>query len=173
MECDLFAHQSAATASFAPTVDLFASPEPVLPSAAKLSSESAKMPMDDPFASVPLNTFQDSDLFGAFTSSMDAQSGNPPKVETLPTESKGNSTDGLPPQTKNSFNESKAPAKKDTFQVKSSIWADSLSRGLIDLNISSRKCHLYVVNLFEGFCLFIGFPMCCISMHARVHLYFR
>ncbi|XP_031488229.1 clathrin interactor EPSIN 1 isoform X2 [Nymphaea colorata] len=151
VECDLFAHQSAATASFSPTVDLFASPEPVLPSAAKLSSESDKMPMDDPFASVPLNTFQDSDLFGAFTSSMDAQSSNPPKVETLPTESKGNSTDGLQTQTKNSFSESKAPPKKDTFQVKSSIWADSLSRGLIDLNISSpNKTSLVDIGIVGG-----------------------
>ncbi|KAI6702663.1 hypothetical protein NL676_011799 [Syzygium grande] len=29
--------------------------------------------------------------------------------------------------------------KKDTFHVKSGIWADSLSRGLIDLNISAPK----------------------------------
>jgi epsin len=33
---------------------------------------------------------------------------------------------------------SKANAKKDNFQVKSGIWADSLSRGLIDLNITAR-----------------------------------
>ncbi|KAL6519870.1 hypothetical protein OROMI_032764 [Orobanche minor] len=30
---------------------------------------------------------------------------------------------------------SNSPVKKDAFQVKSGIWADSLSRGLIDLNI--------------------------------------
>jgi len=34
---------------------------------------------------------------------------------------------------------SSKPATKDTFQVKSGIWADSLSRGLIDLNIAARK----------------------------------
>ena len=32
-----------------------------------------------------------------------------------------------------------ASSKKDGFQVKSGVWADSLSRGLIDLNISGRK----------------------------------
>lgn len=141
MEWDLFAHQPAASASSAP-VDLFASSEPVLPSVAQPSSESVKMPISDPFASVPLDTFQDSDLFGAFTSSTDAQSNNLPELETPPTESKGNSTvGGLKTQAVNSLNQSKPLPKKDPFQVKSSIWADSLSRGLIDLNISSRKCH--------------------------------
>lgn len=35
--------------------------------------------------------------------------------------------------------ETKAAQPKDPFQVKSGIWADSLSRGLIDLNIAARK----------------------------------
>lgn len=33
----------------------------------------------------------------------------------------------------------KSSTKKENFQVKSGIWADSLSRGLIDLNITGRK----------------------------------
>jgi epsin len=33
----------------------------------------------------------------------------------------------------------KSNTKKENVQVKSSIWADSLSRGLIDLNITGRK----------------------------------
>jgi epsin len=43
-----------------------------------------------------------------------------------------------------SMSESKPDMKKGAFQVKSGIWADSLSRGLIDLNITSCK-YLYIV----------------------------
>jgi len=39
-------------------------------------------------------------------------------------------------------------AKKENFQVKSGIWADSLSRGLIDLNITARM-FLVSVSLFH------------------------
>jgi len=38
-----------------------------------------------------------------------------------------------------SMSASKLAVKKETFQVKSGIWADSLSRGLIDLNIADPK----------------------------------
>jgi epsin len=34
---------------------------------------------------------------------------------------------------------------KDKFETKSTVWADTLSRGLVNLNISGRKC-LYLVN---------------------------
>ncbi|GKE76783.1 hypothetical protein Tco_1542903, partial [Tanacetum coccineum] len=37
-------------------------------------------------------------------------------------------------------------SKKDRLQVKSRVWADSLSRGLIDLNISGRSNVYDVVN---------------------------
>ncbi|XP_056161729.1 clathrin interactor EPSIN 1-like [Syzygium oleosum] len=41
--------------------------------------------------------------------------------------------------------------KKDAFHVKSGIWADSLSRGLIDLNISApKKVSLADVDVVGG-----------------------
>ncbi|GJY88020.1 clathrin interactor EPSIN 1 [Tanacetum coccineum] len=44
-----------------------------------------------------------------------------------------------------------ASSKKDGFQVKSRVWADSLSRGLIDLNISGpKKVDLTDVGIVGG-----------------------
>lgn len=46
---------------------------------------------------------------------------------------------------------SKPNAKKDNFQVKSGIWADSLSRGLIDLNITApKKVNLADIGIVGG-----------------------
>uniref|UniRef100_A0A7N0V628 ENTH domain-containing protein n=1 Tax=Kalanchoe fedtschenkoi TaxID=63787 RepID=A0A7N0V628_KALFE len=80
----------------------------------------------DPFASVPLNSFDGSDLFGAFSAQTD------PKPKDT-SEEHTNDTSGSTPA------ESNVPSKKSSFQVKSGIWADSLSRGLIDLNITAPK----------------------------------
>lgn len=85
----------------------------------------------DPFAAVPLNNFDESDPFGAFTSHSNSASQEPAKNSV--SDGSLNNLGG------NVLSESKAPIKKDSFQVKSGIWADSLSRGLIDLNISARK----------------------------------
>jgi epsin len=42
----------------------------------------------------------------------------------------------------------KSNTKKENIQVKSSIWADSLSRGLIDLNITGRTFLLLFISSF-------------------------
>nr|AFK49429.1 unknown [Lotus japonicus] len=50
-----------------------------------------------------------------------------------------------------SLADSKVSPKKDAFQVKSGIWAESLSRGLIDLNISApKKVSLADVGIVGG-----------------------
>ncbi|XP_010536216.1 PREDICTED: clathrin interactor EPSIN 1-like [Tarenaya hassleriana] len=127
-EDDLFAasEPSVKVSSAPPTIDLFASPEPFAqPEAKILKPEPAITPgIVDPFAAVPLNSFDGSDPFGAFTSPLAAASTDTQK-------STG------PPSLADSKQQN--PQKKDGFQVKSGIWADSLSRGLIDLNITAPK----------------------------------
>ncbi|CAN8299328.1 unnamed protein product [Cochlearia groenlandica] len=128
-EVDLFsASQPSATVSSPPqTVDLFASPESVTSPEAKIPKpEPMTTPnIVDPFAAVPMESFDGSDPFGAFTSHSDSVSTGPhaPVVQ-------GSATNTISPH---------QLQKKDPFQVKSGIWADSLSRGLIDLNISAPK----------------------------------
>ncbi|KAG8055499.1 hypothetical protein GUJ93_ZPchr0001g30400 [Zizania palustris] len=118
----------------------------------------------DPFASIPLKNLDGSKSFGAFStnrgsnvtelsadSSRDIKSSGHSPVEELnfgdfishtesATEGATKSTN-MP--TKNighdSVSASKSAVKKESFQVKSGIWADSLSRGLIDLNLTSCK----------------------------------
>lgn len=128
---DLFATQPAISSSASSTVDLFAVPDPVVqPEAKALNSAPADANIFDPFAAVPLNSFDGSDLFGAFTSHSDSVSSEP---------AQNDSSDGSHINlSEKSSAASKTPPKKDSFQVKSGIWADSLSRGLIDLNISAR-----------------------------------
>lgn len=118
--------------SVTPTVDLFTIPEPVVQSDSK-SGNSAPMNNStfDPFAAVPLNNFDESDMFGEFTSQPDSVSSQPSN-NVVSDGSHGNMNG-------KSLEDSKVSPKKDSFQVKSGIWADSLSRGLIDLNISARK----------------------------------
>ncbi|CAL4974169.1 unnamed protein product [Urochloa decumbens] len=65
--------------------------------------------------------------FGAFTSHTES----PRASDTKPMSKSPTKPDPA------SVSESKPDAKKGAFQVKSSIWADSLSRGLIDLNITT------------------------------------
>lgn len=117
--------------SVSSVVDPFAIPDPVVQPHIRASNPA---PTDsnivDPFAAVPLNNFDGSDFFGAFTSHSDSASSEPSQNDV-----NGNNNLGG-----KSSADSSAPLKKNTFQVKSGIWSDSLSRGLIDLNISARKC---------------------------------
>jgi len=55
-----------------------------------------------------------------------------------------------------SMSASKTDVKKGAFQVKSGIWADSLSRGLIDLNITAR---MYFYNPFSFICMYLAGPL--------------
>ena len=118
-------------------VDLFASPEPVLKTETNFASAARDSKAVDPFAALPLNSFDGSDLFGAPSSHSEPVSSQPSQS---PVGGPSNNLDGK------SINSSIAPAKKNTFQVKSGIWADSLSRGLIDLNISARKSILTIYH---------------------------
>jgi len=124
---DLFSSQPAIP-SVTPTVDLFSIPAPVQPDSKLENSVPVNNSTFDPFASVPLNNFEGSDVFGDFTSQSDSVSSQP---------STNAATDGS--TSGKSVADSNVSPKKDAFQVKSGIWADSLSRGLIDLNISARK----------------------------------
>jgi epsin len=128
---DLFASQPAISSSAPSTVNIFAVPDPVAqPEAKAPNSASPDANIFDPFAAVPLNSFDGSDLFGAFTSHSDS-------VSSEPAQNDGNGGSDINLNEKSSA-DSKTPPKKNSFQVKSGIWADSLSRGLIDLNISAR-----------------------------------
>ncbi|XP_040997439.1 clathrin interactor EPSIN 1 [Juglans microcarpa x Juglans regia] len=130
-EVDLFASQPATASSVSSVVDPFAIPDPVVQPQIKASNPA---PTDsniiDPFAAVPLNNFDGSDFFGAFTSHSGSASSEPSQNDV---NDRNNNLGGK------SSADSSAPLKKDTFQVKSGIWSDSLSRGLIDLNISAPK----------------------------------
>ncbi|XP_059641549.1 clathrin interactor EPSIN 1-like [Cornus florida] len=127
---DLFASQPASSSAVSSSVDFFAAPDPISQPVNK-STKSDAMDTNtvDPFAAVSLNNFDGSDVFGVFSSHSDSSS-------TEPTQNPDGGHNNL---NANSSAEPKPPPKKDTFQVKSGIWADTLSRGLIDLNISAPK----------------------------------
>ncbi|CAL5429240.1 unnamed protein product [Camellia sinensis] len=127
---DLFASQPTASSAVSSSIDFFAAADPIV-QPAKNSSKSDPMNTNavDPFAAVPLNNFDGSDLFDVFTSNTDS-------VSTEATKNPDGSDINLNGK---SSAESKPAPKTDTFQVKSGIWADSLTRGLIDLNISAPK----------------------------------
>ncbi|CAK9169026.1 unnamed protein product [Ilex paraguariensis] len=141
---DLFASQPASSSAASSTVDFFTVPESVVQPANKsLESDPMAINTIDPFAAVPLNNFDGSGLFGAFTSNTDS-------VSTEPTQNSGNDGNRSILNGKSSV-ESKPSPKKDSFQVKSGIWADSLSRGLIDLNIAAlKKVNLADVGVVGG-----------------------
>ncbi|XP_062159368.1 clathrin interactor EPSIN 1 [Alnus glutinosa] len=141
---DLFASQPAISSSAPSTVNLFAVPDPVAqPEAKAPNSASPDANIFDPFAAVPLNSFDGSDLFGSFTSHSDS-------VSSEPAQNDGNGGSDINLNEKSSA-DSKTPPKKNSFQVKSGIWADSLSRGLIDLNISApKKVSLADVGIVGG-----------------------
>ncbi|MFS7928719.1 putative ENTH domain, clathrin interactor EPSIN 1 [Helianthus anomalus] len=136
---DLFASPPASFAAPSAAVDFFAVPE----QAEIKPPESKTMPAQtvDPFAAVPLTNFDDSDFFGSFSSHASS-------VPTEPAQSFMDSSSN----TNNQNAKTPAPSsKKDGFQVKSGVWADSLSRGLIDLNISGpKKVDLTDVGIVGG-----------------------
>nr|XP_043628762.1 clathrin interactor EPSIN 1 [Erigeron canadensis] len=140
---DFFASPPASSA-VSPAVDFFAVSEQVVEPVIK-ASEPRTMPaeMVDPFAAVPMNNFDNSDFFGSFSSSTNS-------VSTEPTQSfmdSGTSNN----QNNKTAAASKPPLKTGGFQVKSGVWADSLSRGLIDLNISGpKKADLTDVGIVGG-----------------------
>ncbi|MED6157056.1 hypothetical protein PIB30_019893 [Stylosanthes scabra] len=125
------------------TFDPFAIPEPVAqPDNKSGNSAPANNSTFDPFAAIPLNNFDGSDVFGDFTSQPDSASSQP---------SNNVASDISHDNTNKTSVDSKVPPKKDPFQVKSGIWADSLSRGLIDLNISGpKKVNLADVGIVGG-----------------------
>ncbi|KAK3213041.1 hypothetical protein Dsin_017747 [Dipteronia sinensis] len=143
-EVDLFASQPTATPAVPSPVDLFAAPVPVVqPEAKAPKTDTTNINFVDPFAAVPLNSFDGSDIFGAFTS--DSNSVSSETTQNPTSDSSLNNLGG------NSSAVSNPPTKKDTFQVKSGIWADSLSRGIIDLNISApKKVSLADVGIVGG-----------------------
>ncbi|EXB66907.1 hypothetical protein L484_019545 [Morus notabilis] len=143
-DIDLFASQPPISSSASSPVDLFATPDTVSQPEIK-STHTAPINANivDPFAAVPLNNFDDSDPFGAFTSHSSSASSEPSQNSV---NSGSHNVSGG-----NIASDSKSSAKKDTFQVKSGIWADSLSRGLIDLNISApKKVSLVDVGVVGG-----------------------
>ncbi|KAL1834606.1 clathrin interactor EPSIN 1 [Daucus carota subsp. sativus] len=141
---DLFSSHPASS-----TVDFFAAPDPVTTKVDKpfasqhevkpLQSEQMNTTAVDPFAAVPLNNYDSSDFFGSFTSQTDSSPKEPVQ--------KG-SSDVSPSSISD---KTQPPPKTGGFQVKSGIWADSLSRGLIDLNISApKKVNLADVGVVGG-----------------------
>ncbi|XP_019051658.1 PREDICTED: clathrin interactor EPSIN 1-like [Nelumbo nucifera] len=131
---DPFPSQPSFSSAFSSTVDLFSAPGPDSQMESRtLQSEPENSNSIDPFAAMPLNSFDGSNLSGEFT----FHSAQLSTESTINSANDGDlnklNQDQEPPI------ESKPPPKKDTFQVKSEIWADSLSRGLIDLNISAPK----------------------------------
>ncbi|KAB2619532.1 clathrin interactor EPSIN 1-like [Pyrus ussuriensis x Pyrus communis] len=140
---DLFASQPIISPPATSTVDLFATPDPVIqPETKSTNAAPTNTNIVDPFATVPLNNFDGSDIMGALASHSDSAASEP---------SQSSVNDGSHNNLgKQSLADSKTPPKKD-FQVKSGVWADSLSRGLIDLNISApKKVNLADVGIVGG-----------------------
>lgn len=141
---DLFASQPTFTSASSSTIDLFSSPD--IPAQSEFTppkTETISNYAVDPFASMPLNNFDGTDLFGAFTSNTDQGSAEP--VQNSAKEA------GFSNTIKNRSAETKPSIKKDPFQVKSGIWADSLSRGIIDLNITGpKKADLKDIGIVGG-----------------------
>ncbi|MQM00897.1 hypothetical protein Taro_033641 [Colocasia esculenta] len=130
-QLDLFADQPAAPASF-PNVQLLSKSDLSITTETKSPPATEKSTFD-PFAAMPLNNPESYVLFGAFTS---------PSNYTGPEPSQNPGEDILDNQNQSTSLSSKPAPTKGTFQVKSGIWADSLSRGIIDLNLTARKCLL-------------------------------
>ncbi|XP_020261848.1 uncharacterized protein LOC109837880 isoform X2 [Asparagus officinalis] len=112
------------------TFDPFAVPDSSKHADTKSSaSEATNTKAFDPFAAIPLNNFEESDSFGAFTS----------HTQSVTTEPQQNATkNSLRSLEQTSSMASKPAPMKNALQVESGVWADSLSRGLIDLNITAR-----------------------------------
>ncbi|XP_020261851.1 LOW QUALITY PROTEIN: clathrin interactor EPSIN 1-like [Asparagus officinalis] len=125
------------------TFDPFAVPDSSKHADTKSSaSEATNTKAFDPFAAIPLNNFEESDSFGAFTS----------HTQSVTTEPQQNATkNSLRSLEQTSSMASKPAPMKNAFQVKSGVWADSLSRGLIDLNITApKKANLAGIGIVGG-----------------------
>lgn len=143
---DLFATQPAFPAAFTSNIDLMGGSQFSSTLEAKTPNT---QPEDnttfDPFAAIPLNSFEGPDAFGAFTSQTAPVTAEPSLDFANSSANGANQTSqNITNNNINGVNQppamiSKPAPKKDTFQVKSGIWADSLSRGLIDLNITAPK----------------------------------
>ncbi|CAI9771735.1 unnamed protein product [Fraxinus pennsylvanica] len=139
---DLFASQPAPSPAVSSTFDFFAAPDPAPQPDNNASKSDATTNIVDPFAAVPLNNFDHSDPFSSFTS-------HTGPISTASTERSSN--DGSNANGNGTSVDTKPVPKKDPFQVKSGIWADSLSRGIIDLNISApKKINLADVGIVGG-----------------------
>lgn len=142
---DLFASQPASSSAGSSTVDFLTAPDPVTQSDTKSTNQMTSSAVD-PFAAVPLNSFDASDSFGAFAQD--------PANDISPSNSNGSLFDIMPGSQSNLSGSSvntKPQGKQDGFQVKSGIWADSLSRGIIDLNITARKLFMLCFELYRYF----------------------
>ncbi|TYI16997.1 hypothetical protein ES332_A08G294100v1 [Gossypium tomentosum] len=144
-QVDLFASQPAIVPAVSPTVDLFAATDPVVqPDIMVPKPDPTNASIIDPFATVPLSSFHSSsDIFGSFTHHSNSPSKEPTQTPINDVNLNNNMSTKL-------SQDIKPPQKKDaTFQVKSGIWADSLSRGIIDLNISVQPCTVKKVSLAD------------------------
>ncbi|KAI3915310.1 hypothetical protein MKX01_035569 [Papaver californicum] len=153
---DLFASKpSSSSASSSTIIDFFTTRKPVLqvktntPGDESINSQTGDLfsgmqlngfdqsisshTFFDPFSGKQPNSFDDSDHFDAFTFHTDQVSGK--HTQMISSISEG----CLENQDPNTSRDSKHPLKKDPFQVISGGWEDTLSRGLIDLNISAGK----------------------------------
>ncbi|KAL5216711.1 hypothetical protein ABZP36_008112 [Zizania latifolia] len=84
----------------------------------------------------------DASDFGAFVSNTEEAAMDPFDLSSSTNSGRTNQTSLAAP---------KSDTKKENFQVKSGIWADSLSRGLIDLNITGpKKVNLANVGIVGG-----------------------
>ncbi|WOK98555.1 clathrin interactor EPSIN 1 [Canna indica] len=154
---DPFAGQHAFPATVPENVDFFAVPDTSLPSGTK-STETVHTESFDPFAAIPINSFDGSDPFGTFVSHAEPVGTQHSKNSTNTSQinlddafgdftSHTEQTKSEPSQnssksslgTLKTLSTSSTSAAKDNFQVKSGVWADCLSRGLIDLNITAPK----------------------------------
>uniref|UniRef100_A0A0E0KUQ3 ENTH domain-containing protein n=1 Tax=Oryza punctata TaxID=4537 RepID=A0A0E0KUQ3_ORYPU len=98
------------------------------------SSNLGKTPLADPKA--------DASDFGAFVSHSEEAAKDPFDLSSSTSSGRTNQAPLAAP---------KSDTKKENFQVKSGIWADSLSRGLIDLNITGpKKVNLADVGIVGG-----------------------
>ncbi|KAM3302794.1 clathrin interactor EPSIN 1 [Capsicum chacoense] len=142
---DLFASLPSSSPVASSTIDFFAASDPVVqPDVRSPKPVQINTTMVDPFAAVPLNSFDSSDPFGAFASPSD-----PISVPNEISASGGNQQS--PNKLDKSPLDAKPTPKKANFQVNSGIWADSLSRGLIDLNIAApTKVNLSDVGIVGG-----------------------
>ncbi|KAM0029330.1 putative ENTH domain, clathrin interactor EPSIN 1 [Helianthus debilis subsp. tardiflorus] len=141
---DFFASPPASSA-VSPAVDFFAAPVQVEPEVKPVESKTMSTQADpfDPFVAVRMNNFDNSDFFGSFSSHTGSESTEPTQVFM----DSGNPNN----QNHKTSAASTHSLKKDGFQVKSGVWADSLSRGLIDLNISGpKKVDLTDVGIVGG-----------------------